>query len=61
MKKNKRRYKVHYCSNDKLTTPCGRHWIDVKTTPLADLRFISCERCKKHIQKLRRRKYVYIP
>ena len=53
--------KIHYCPIDIMETPCGRHWIDVRTTPLADLRFITCKSCRKRVKKLKEKKHVYVP
>ena len=65
----KKKHKTHYCPITTMQTPCGRHWIDVRTTPLTDLRFITCKSCRKHIEKSRekawrkfieRRRHVYV-
>ena len=57
-----RKNKLHYCPIDEMETPCRRRYADlnVRTTPLPDLRSISCKICAKHIRKSRE-KHVYIP
>ena len=53
-----KKMKIHYCPTDRIQTPCGRRWVDVKTTPLADLRFMTCKSCKKHVKKLKEEKHM---
>lgn len=50
--------KMHYCPSNSLQTPCGRHWIGIRSTPVPDCRSINCKPCKKHILKARKRKYL---
>jgi len=60
--KRKRKAKKHYCPILGVITGCGRYYYGkVKTTPIPDLRSVTCEGCRRYIKKLREKKNVYIP
>lgn len=55
----KKKNKKHYCAVDETRTPCGRLWKwKLGTSPIPDLRSITCELCKRWILKMRIRRIL---